>query len=144
MVFSETKIGIAVSRFNSFLTLELLDSCLAELINNGFQREKITVVEVPGAAEIPFAARQMLQTGKYRGLIALGVVIQGETAHFDQVCDIVKIGIAQLNLAYDSPLIFGVLTTRNMAQALARVDKKQKNSGAVFARDLIAMLKINY
>lgn len=144
MVFSEALLGIVVSRFNSFLTTTLLDSCLKELCQNGFKSENISVVEVPGAAEIPFAARQMLQTGKYRGLITLGVIIQGETAHFDQVCNIVTSGIAQLNLTYDSPVIFGVLTTRNLAQALVRVDEKQKNSGAVFARDLITMLKINY
>lgn len=130
--------------FNEMITGRLLDATICELQKNGIPAENITVVKVPGACEIPFAARQMLETNKYAGLITLGAVIQGETPHFHYVCKMVQEGITSLNLSYDKPIIFGVLTTENIAQAMARADETGKNKGADFAKTLLSMLQNQY
>lgn len=141
---SKKNIGIVVSRFNDLITEKLLSSCIKELNSAGIQTENITIIKVPGACEIPFAAKQILKTEKYDGIIAIGAVIRGDTPHFDYVCKMVQEGITSLNLDFDNPVIFGVLTTDSIEQAIIRADENKMNKGASFAKSLLEMLEITY
>ena len=117
---SRYRIAIVASRFNETLVQRLLDHCLLTLVTSGVQEEKITLVHVPGAFEIPVAMRQLLLTETPDAAIALGVVLRGETAHFDLIAHACSLGIGQVALDTGVPVIFGVLTVENQAQAEAR------------------------
>lgn len=123
-------VAIVVSRFNHEVTGKLLEGALGRLRERNFSEEQITVVWVPGAVEIPLAAQRLAQTGRYNALIALGAVIRGETTHYDYVCDQVSQGCSQVALQNDVPVVFGVLTTENEAQAFDRTGGKHGHKGA--------------
>lgn len=133
------KIGIVVSRFNEALTARLLDGALETLSRHGAREKDVTVVEVPGAFEIPFAAGRLIRAKKPDAVIALAVVIRGETKHFDQVVRESARGIRELIRKTDVPVILGILTAENEAQALARTGIKQTNKGREWALSAIEM-----
>jgi 6,7-dimethyl-8-ribityllumazine synthase len=132
------RFGIIVSRFNQPITDALLKGALRTLEGQGTRPEEIEIAMVPGAFEIPGAAKQLGLLRRFNALICLGAVIQGETPHFDYICSEVSRGIGQLSLELGLPVIFGVLTTRSMAQAIAR-SGDEINKGAEAAMAAIEM-----
>lgn len=126
---SSMKIGIVVAEWNEEITSALLGGALATLGKHGVQRENIHIKTVPGSFELPFGARVLAEQFSPDAVICLGCVIQGETRHFDYICQGVTFGISELNLDYDIPFIFGVLTTANLQQALDRAGGKHGNKG---------------
>jgi len=126
---SSMKIGIVVAEWNEEITSALLEGALATLGKHGVQRENIRIKTVPGSFELPFGARVLAEQFSPDAVICLGCVIQGETRHFDYICQGVTFGISELNLDYDIPFIFGVLTTANLQQALDRAGGKHGNKG---------------
>lgn len=122
-------IAVVVSRFNEEITLPLLDGALTRLKERRFEDGQITVVWVPGAVEIPIAAQKLAQLGKYEAIVALGAVIRGETGHYDYVCEQVSQGCQHVSLQNDIPVLFGVLTTDNEAQAKDRAGGAHGNKG---------------
>ena len=129
------KIAIVTAKFNSAITEKLLKNTHQTLLENNFTN--IDVHKVPGVCEIPFLINKFGIQKKYDGYIALGSVIKGETPHFDYVCKMVQEGILSISLKFDVPIIFGILTTENINQALERADDKKKNKGRDFALALI-------
>lgn len=123
------RVGIVVSRFNEFITKELLAGARDGLVRHGVANEDIVVAWVPGAWEIPAALSRMTKRGQFDALIALGVVIRGATPHFEYVAGGVASGVAQLAAMGDLPIIFGVLTTDNVEQAIERAGTKAGNKG---------------
>jgi 6,7-dimethyl-8-ribityllumazine synthase len=123
------RFGIVVSRFNDLITRRLLSGARDCLVRHGVAEDAIVVAWVPGAWEIPAAARRMARTGEYDALIALGAVIRGATPHFDYVCGGVSSGLSNLAATEDVPVIFGVLTTDTIEQALERAGTKAGNKG---------------
>ncbi|MCF8566175.1 6,7-dimethyl-8-ribityllumazine synthase [Alicyclobacillus tolerans] len=136
------KIGIVVARFNEFITNKLLSGALDALKRHGVEESGVEVAWVPGAFEIPFAARQMAVSGRYDAVISLGAVIRGATAHFDYVAGEVAKGIANLNLNTGVPVIFGVLTTDTIEQAIERAGTKAGNKGWESAVSAIEMANL--
>ncbi len=135
------KFAIIVSRFNQTITDALLGGALSTLKQSGTQSEDITIAEVPGAFEIPGAAKQLGLPGDFDALICLGAVVQGGTPHFDYICTQVSHGIAQLSLDLDIPVIFGVLTTETIEQAIAR-SNEHNNKGVEAALAAIEMIHL--
>jgi len=136
------RIGIVVSQWNEEITAALLEGALTTLEKHGVLKENIQVNTVPGSFELPFGARVVAEQFNPNAVICLGCVIQGETKHFDYICQGVTFGITELNLEYDIPFIYGVLTTDNMQQALDRAGGKHGNKGdeaAVTALKMAAM-----
>lgn len=130
----EVKIGVVVSRWNSMITDKLLEGAVQALQGNGIKEEHITVVRCPGSYEIPLTVQKVLQHREVDGIVALGVVIRGDTPHFEYVCDAVNRGITDLILKHNKPVAFGVLTTDDVKQALERAgDKGNKGSEAALA-----------
>ena len=123
------KIAVIVSKFNEDVTSKLLDGALNRLEILGVTKQSITVFDVPGAVEIPLVAKLLAKTQKYDAIICLGAVIRGETGHYDFVCKQVSDGCASVMLNYEIPVIFGVLTTDNLEQALARCGGNKGNKG---------------
>jgi len=121
--------ALVVSRFNDVITKRLSDGALDCLQQHGATRQSIDVVYCPGAFEIPFVAQQLALSGKYHAIICLGCVIRGETSHFDYVASAVSGGIERVALASPIPVIFGVLTTNTLEQAIARAGSKAGNKG---------------
>jgi 6,7-dimethyl-8-ribityllumazine synthase len=121
--------GIVVARFNSFIGERLLEGALDALVRHGADDAKITVARVPGAFEIPLTARRMAQKGEYQAIICLGAVIRGSTPHFDYVSSEVSKGVAHVSLETGVPVIFGVLTTDTIEQAIERAGTKAGNKG---------------
>jgi len=126
---SSMKFGIVVSEWNQEITAALLDGTLSTLRNHGVKQENIQIKTVPGSFELPFGARILAEQFTPHAVICLGCVIQGETRHFDYICQGVTFGITELNLDYDIPFIFGVLTTEDQQQALDRAGGKHGNKG---------------
>ena len=122
-------IALVVSRFNVEITSRLLDGAVRRLRERGFAEEQITVVHVPGAVEIPIVTQRLCQTKQFACVVALGAVIRGETTHYDYVCEQVSQGCQQLALENSTPVIFGVLTTENEAQAFDRVGGQHGHKG---------------
>ena len=118
-------IAVITSRFNEAITSQLKASALKRLKERGIAPQQITVIDVPGAIEIPLIAKQCAKKGIYHAVICLGAVIRGETSHYDYVCKQVSDGCQQVMMQYNIPVIFGVLTTNNEAQAQARVDQSR-------------------
>jgi len=126
--------AIVVSRFNEFVTSRLLAGAVDCLNRHGASEEQITVVYVPGACEIPLAAKKLAQSTKYAAVVCLGAVIQGQTTHYDYICQQVARGIAQISYDTQVPAIFGVLTCQSLEQAVERAGAKMGNAGADAAR----------
>ena len=136
------KIGIVAGRFNEFITSKLVGGALDVLKRNDVSEENIDIAWVPGAFEIPLITKKLANTGKYDAIIALGAVIKGSTPHFDYVCAEVSKGVAQISLQTDLPVIFGVLTTNNIEEAIERAGTKAGNKGADAAFSAIEMINL--
>lgn len=132
------RIGIVVSRFNSIVTERLLAGAVERLVRGGVKREEIDVFWVPGSFELPQVVRQLIQSGKYNGIIPLGCLIRGETLHFEVLARAVTEQLAQLSLA-GTPLVFGVLTADTVEQALARAGAKA-HKGVQAAESLLELI----
>jgi 6,7-dimethyl-8-ribityllumazine synthase len=138
------KVGIVASRFNEFITSKLLSGAVDGLTRHGVEDEDISVAWVPGAFEIPLTAQKMAKSGKYDAVICIGAVIRGNTSHYDYVCAEVSKGIANVSLASDVPVMFGVVTTENIEQAIERAGTKAGNKGydcALSAIEMVNLLK---
>ncbi|HAL48439.1 MAG: 6,7-dimethyl-8-ribityllumazine synthase [SAR202 cluster bacterium] len=122
-------VGIVVATFNEFITSRLLDGAKAGLSSHGVSDENVTVASVPGSFEIPFVAQKMAQSGRHDAIICLGAVIKGETDHYEHVAGEAAKGIANVSLSTGVPVIFGVLTTDTLEQAINRAGGKQGNQG---------------
>lgn len=133
------KFAVTVSRFNHFITDQLLTGCIDTLLRHGASDADITVVRVPGSFEIPPAVQRLAKSGKYDAVIALGAVIRGDTPHFDFIAAEVTKGVAQIGLAGDTPVIYGVITTDTLEQAIERAGTKSGNKGADAALSAIEM-----
>lgn len=136
------KIGIVVSRFNDFITSKLLEGAVDTIVRHGGKEDLIEVAWVPGAFEIPFAARKLVQSKKYAAVICLGAVIRGGTAHFEYVAGEATKGIGQLASSSDIPVIFGVLTVDSIEQAIERAGTKMGNKGGEAALAAIEMINL--
>lgn len=140
-------IAIVVSQFNQNITDKLLEGCLSRLHSRGIDKKNISIYRVPGAVEIPLVAQLTAKTKKYQAIIGLGAVICGETSHYDYVCQQVSQGCQRVMLDHEIPVVFGVLTTDNEAQAEARVGGDEGHKGqeaadtALYMIDLIETLK---
>ncbi len=136
------KIGIIVARFNSFISEKLLEGALDTLIRSGVGEDDIDVARVPGAFEIPLVAQKMARSARYDAVICLGVVIRGATPHFDYVAGEVAKGTAQVMLDTGIPVLFGVLTTETIEQAIERAGTKAGNKGADVAAAALEMISL--
>lgn len=136
------KVAIVAARFNEFITGKLLDGAIDCLKRHEAAEKDITVVWVPGAFEIPVAAKRIAETGKYDGIICLGAVIRGATPHFDYVCAEASKGVAQVSLRYGMPVAFGILTTENIQQAVERAGSKSGNKGTDAAITVMEMVNL--
>ncbi|WP_047984753.1 6,7-dimethyl-8-ribityllumazine synthase [Ornithinibacillus californiensis] len=139
LVGSDLKIGIVVGRFNEFITSKLLDGATDMLKRHGVPEENVDIAWVPGAFEISLVAQRMAQNEKYDAVITLGTVIRGSTPHFDYVCSEVAKGVSRVSLETGKPVIFGVLTTETIEQAIERAGTKAGNKGAESAVSAIEM-----
>ena len=142
LISRDIKIGIVAARFNEFIVAKLLSGCQDGLLRHGVRDEDIAVAWVPGAFEIPLAAQAMAKSGKYDAVIALGAVIRGATSHYDYVCAEVSKGVAQAALSTGVPVLFGVLTTDTIEQAIERAGTKAGNKGAECAQGAIEMVNL--
>lgn len=142
LVAEGIKVGIVCARFNEFIVSKLLGGCEDTLLRHGVQAEDISVAWVPGAFEIPLIASKMAKSGKYDAVIALGAVIRGNTSHYDYVCSEVSKGIAAVALESGIPVMFGVLTTDTIEQAIERAGTKAGNKGAECAQGAIEMVNL--
>lgn len=142
LVAGEFKFGIVVARFNEFITNKLLGGALDALHRHGASEENISVAWVPGAFEIPLAAKKMADNKKYDAVICLGAVIRGSTPHFDYVCAEVSKGVAQIGLTTGIPTIFGVITSDTIEQAIERAGTKAGNKGFDAAVSAIEMANL--
>ena len=144
LIAKSMKVGIVAARFNEFITNKLLGGAMDGLLRHGVQEEDIQVAWVPGAFEIPLIASKMAKSGKYYAVICLGAVIRGSTTHYDYVCSEVSKGIATVSLHSDIPVMFGVLTTENIEQAIERAGTKAGNKGydcAVGAVEMVNLIR---
>jgi 6,7-dimethyl-8-ribityllumazine synthase len=142
LVSKEIRVGIVAARFNELITSKLLSGALDGLKRHGVSEDSIDVAWVPGAFEIPLIASKMAKSGKYDAVICLGAVIRGSTSHYDYVCNEVSKGIAQTALANGVPVMFGVLTTENIEQAIERAGTKAGNKGFDCAEGAIEMVNL--
>lgn len=138
----DIKIGIVVARFNEFITGKLLAGALDALARHSVAEANVDIAWVPGAFEIPLVAARMAESGEYDAVVCLGAVIRGATSHYDYVCAEVSKGIAQVSLASGVPVIFGVLTTDNLEQAIERAGSKAGNKGSECAESAIEMVNL--
>ena len=136
------KIGIVAGRFNEFIVSKLISGAEDTLLRHGVKAENIDLCWVPGAFEIPVAAKHMAESKKYDAVIALGAVIRGSTSHYDYVCAESSKGIAQVSLSTGLPVMFGILTTDTIQQAIERAGTKAGNKGAECALDAIEMVNL--
>lgn len=142
LVAQGMKIGIVASRFNEFITGKLLSGAMDGLTRHGVADCDITVAWVPGAFEIPLIAEKLAKSGSYDAIICLGAVIRGATSHYDYVCNEVSKGIAQVSLQSGIPVLFGILTTENIEQAIERAGTKSGNKGYDCALSAIEMVNL--
>ena len=142
LVSKEMKVGIVASRFNEFITATLLGGAMDGLLRHDVRDEDVHVAWVPGAFEIPLIASKMAKSGKYDAVICLGAVIRGSTSHYDYVCSEVSKGIAAVSLETGVPVLFGVLTTENIEQAIERAGTKAGNKGYDCAVSAIEMVNL--
>ena len=130
LVAQEMRVGIVCARFNEFIVSKLLSGCQDTLLRHGVRDEDMDVAWVPGAFEIPLIASKMAKSGRYDAVIALGAVIRGSTSHYDYVCSEVSKGVATVALQSDIPVLFGVLTTDTIEQAVERAGTKAGNKAS--------------
>ena len=142
VVSENIKIGIVAARFNEFITSKLLGGALDGLKRHNVNENDIDVAWVPGAFEIPLIAKKMANSGKYDAVICLGAVIRGSTSHYDYVCNEVSKGIAAVFMNSDIPVMFGVITTENIEQAIERAGTKAGNKGYDCALGAIEMVNL--
>ncbi len=142
LVSDKIKIGIVASRFNEFITSKLIGGALDGLKRHDVNDDDIELAWVPGAFEIPLIASKMAKSGKYDAVICLGAVIRGSTSHYDYVCNEVSKGIAAVSLETGVPVMFGVLTTDNIEQAIERAGTKAGNKGYDCALSAIEMVNL--
>jgi 6,7-dimethyl-8-ribityllumazine synthase len=136
------KIGIVASRFNEFITSKLIDGAVDTLVRHGVLEDNIEIVWVPGAFEIPAVAKKLVRKKKQDAVICLGCVIRGDTPHFDYIASEVSKGVASVGLDSDMPVVFGVLTTDTIEQAIERAGTKAGNKGADAAMGAIELLNL--
>ncbi len=137
------KVAIIASRFNEIISNKLLGGAVDGLVRHGADEENITAVWVPGAFEIPNIAKTLAESGKYDAIICVGAVIRGQTSHYDYVCNEVSKGIAQVSLQTGIPVMFGIVTTENIEQAIARAGSKAGNKGYDCALGAIEMVNLH-
>ena len=142
VVAKEIKVGIVAARFNEFIVSKLVAGARDGLLRHDVKDEDIDLAWVPGAFEIPLIASKMAKSGKYDAVICLGAVIRGATSHYDYVCSEVSKGIANVSLSSDIPVMFGVLTTDNIEQAIERAGTKAGNKGYDCALGAIVMVNL--
>ena len=142
LVAQDMKVGIVVARFNEFITSRLLGGALDGLKRRGVEEEHIHTAWVPGAFEIPLIASKMAKSGNYDAVICLGAVIRGSTSHYDYVCNEVSKGIAAVSLETGVPVMFGVITTENIEQAIERSGSKAGNKGFECAEGVVEMVNL--
>jgi 6,7-dimethyl-8-ribityllumazine synthase len=142
MVVDNAKFGIVISRFNSFLVESLLSGAVDTILRHGGKEDDIEIIRVPGAVEIPLAAKRMAASKKYDAIIALGAVIRGGTPHFEFVANENSKGLAQVCMEYDLPVAFGVLTVDTIEQAIERSGTKAGNKGTEAALSAIEMVNL--
>ena len=136
------KVGIVAARFNGFIVSKLISGATDGLVRHDVREEDIEIAWVPGAFEIPLIASKMAKSGKYDAVICLGAVIRGATTHYDYVCSEVTKGIASVSLGADIPVMFGILTTENIEQAIERAGTKAGNKGYDCAVGAIEMVNL--
>lgn len=137
-----TRIAVVAARFNEFITSRLLSGCEDGLVRHGVDTGQIDVAWVPGAFEIPVVAQRLAESGRYDAVICLGAVIRGSTSHYDYVCSEVSKGIATVGLQTGKPVLFGVITTENIEQAIERAGSKAGNKGYDCALSAIEMVNL--
>ena len=142
LVSDGMKVGIVAARFNEFITSKLVSGAMDGLTRHNVKEEDIQVAWVPGAFEIPLIASKMAKSKKYDAIICLGAVIRGSTSHYDYVCSEVSKGIAQISLNTETPVMFGVLTTDTIEQAIERAGSKAGNKGSECAQGAIEMVNL--
>lgn len=142
MVAEDIRIGIVAARFNEFIVSKLIGGAMDGLLRHDVREENITLAWVPGAFEIPVVAKRMAKSGKYDAVICLGAVIRGATSHYDYVCSEVSKGIAAISLETELPVMFGVVTTENIEQAIERAGTKAGNKGYDCALGAIEMINL--
>ena len=138
-VTKDMRFGVVVSHFNNSITGNLLGGALEGFKEAGVEKASLHIVKVPGAFEIPQAVKKLCTTGPYAAIICLGAVIRGETAHFDYICSEASRGIGQVALEFNIPVLFGVLTTENLEQAIARSGSGSSNKGRETALAAVEM-----
>ena len=136
------RIALLVARFNNMVTEQLLTGARDRLLEEGVSEDRIAVFRVPGAWELPQAARGIARSGRFDVIVALGCVIRGETPHFDYVAGNASEGLGQVALASEIPVVFGVLTTDDAQQAMSRCDVFGANQGSEFAEAALAMIEL--
>lgn len=139
---SDIRVGIIASRFNEVIVSKLIDGAADGLARHGVDMDKVDLAWVPGAFEIPLAAKKMAESGKYDAVICLGAVIRGSTTHYDYVCNEASKGIAQVGMQTGVPTIFSVVTTENIEQAIERAGTKAGNKGADGAMSAMEMANL--
>ena len=142
LVADGIKVGIVASRFNEFIVSKLIGGALDGLLRHDVKEEDITLAWVPGAFELPLTAQKMAKSGKYDAVICLGAVIRGATSHYDLVCNEAAKGIAQVGLQTGLPIMFGVVTTENIEQAIERAGTKAGNKGYDCALSVIETVNL--
>ena len=142
LVATDMKVGIVAGRFNEFITSKLVGGAMDGLLRHDVKDEDVDIAWVPGAFEIPLVASKMANSGKYDAVICLGAVIRGDTTHYDYVCNEVSKGIATVSLESGIPVMFGVLTTENIEQAIARAGSKGGNKGYDCALGAVEMVNL--
>ncbi|MBD5096640.1 MAG: 6,7-dimethyl-8-ribityllumazine synthase [Lachnospiraceae bacterium] len=144
LVADGAKIGIVAARFNEFIVSKLISGAVDGLVRHDVNEDDITLAWVPGAFEIPMTAKKMAESGKYDAVICLGTVIRGATTHYDYVCNEVSKGIAAVSMSTGVPVMFGIVTTENIEQAIERSGTKAGNKGydcALGALEMINLMK---
>ncbi|MCM1081887.1 MAG: 6,7-dimethyl-8-ribityllumazine synthase [Clostridium sp.] len=144
LVADGAKIGIVAARFNEFIVSKLISGAVDGLVRHDVKEDDITLAWVPGAFEIPMTAKKMAESGKYDAVICLGTVIRGATTHYDYVCNEVSKGIAAVSMSTGVPVMFGIVTTENIEQAIERSGTKAGNKGydcALGALEMINLMK---
>lgn len=142
LVATDMKVGIVAGRFNEFITSKLVGGAMDGLLRHDVKDEDVDIAWVPGAFEIPLVASKMAKSGKYDAVICLGAVIRGDTTHYDYVCNEVSKGIATVSLESGIPVMFGVLTTESIEQAIARAGSKGGNKGYDCALGAVEMVNL--
>ncbi len=139
---NDVKIGIVVARFNEFITSKLLGGAVDTLKRHNVSEDSIDVAWVPGSFEIPLIAQKMAKSSKYDAVICLGAIIRGSTTHYDLVCNEAAKGVAQVSLNSDIPVMFGIITTEDLEQAIDRAGAKAGNKGSECAEGAIEMINL--